>query len=202
MDKLHIEKIVETSASDHNETFSYVKSNEFLELFSKSIEMVYETINYGGCILSCGNGGSFSDAQHLSAEFTSKLCTDRKPLPSIALGTNSSNLTAIGNDFGFENIFSRELSAIANKNDFLIAITTSGNSPNIYNLVEKAIEFGLGARGLRSICEVVMLDAMFHYPSDSSKKKLTITSSYVKEQFSKVSSFKTTPWFSNTKIKI
>ena len=84
-----------------------------------------------------GNGGSFSDSQHLSAEFTSKLLTDRNPLPSIALGTNSSASTAIANDYGFENIFSREIDAIGNSNDLLIAFSTSGNSQNVINAIKK-----------------------------------------------------------------
>ena len=91
-----------------------------------------------GKIIFAGNGGSFADSQHISAEFVARFSSDRIPLPSIALGTNSSNLTAIGNDFGFEKIFSRELEAIVNQNDLFIAISTSGNSENIINAVEVA----------------------------------------------------------------
>ena len=91
-----------------------------------------------GKVIFCGNGGSFADAQHLSAEFTSRFLFDRPGLASIALGTNSSSMTAIGNDYGFENIFSREIEAIARPNDILIAITTSGNSVNILKAIEAA----------------------------------------------------------------
>ena len=91
-----------------------------------------------GKVIFCGNGGSFADAQHLSAEFTSRFLFDRPGLASIALGTNSSSMTAIGNDYGFENVFSREIEAIARSNDILIAITTSGNSVNILKAVEAA----------------------------------------------------------------
>lgn len=94
----------------------------------------------GGKVLFCGNGGSFADAQHLSAEFTSRFLFDRPGLPSLALGTNCSAMTAIGNDYGYENVFAREIQAIATPDDVLIAITTSGNSENILKALEAAKE--------------------------------------------------------------
>jgi len=94
----------------------------------------------GGKIIFCGNGGSFADAQHLSAEFTSRFLFDRPGLASIALGTNSSAMTAIGNDYGYDNVFAREIEAIANPTDMIIAITTSGNSSNILKALESAKE--------------------------------------------------------------
>ena len=96
------------------------------------------SLNSGGKIIFCGNGGSFADAQHLSAEFTSRFLFDRPGLASIALGTNCSAMTAIGNDYGYENVFSREIEAIANPADLIIAITTSGNSVNIIKSIEAA----------------------------------------------------------------
>lgn len=92
----------------------------------------------GGKIIFCGNGGSFADAQHLSAEFTSRFLFDRPGLASLALGTNSSAMSAIGNDYGYENVFAREIQAIATSADVLIAITTSGNSVNILKALEAA----------------------------------------------------------------
>ena len=92
----------------------------------------------GGKIIFCGNGGSFADAQHLSAEFTSRFLFDRPGLASLALGTNSSAMTAIGNDYGYENVFAREIQAIATPADMIIAITTSGNSGNILKALEAA----------------------------------------------------------------
>ena len=94
----------------------------------------------GGKIIFCGNGGSFADAQHLSAEFTSRFLFDRPGLASIALGTNSSAMTAIGNDYGYDNVFAREIQAIATPDDVLITITTSGNSTNILKALEAAKE--------------------------------------------------------------
>jgi len=92
----------------------------------------------GGKVIFCGNGGSFADAQHLSAEFTSRFLFDRPGLASLALGTNSSAMTAIGNDYGYENVFAREIQAIATPTDVLIAITTSGNSGNILEALKAA----------------------------------------------------------------
>ena len=103
-------------------------------------EKCVSALRSGGKILFCGNGGSFADAQHLSAEFTSRFLFDRPGLPSLALGTNSSAMTAIGNDYGYENVFAREIQAIATPADVLIAITTSGNSENILEALKAAKE--------------------------------------------------------------
>ncbi len=97
-----------------------------------------QCLRAGGKIIFCGNGGSFADAQHLSAEFTSRFMFDRPGLASIALGTNSSAMSAIGNDYGYDKVFAREIEAIATKDDILIAITTSGNSANVIKAVEAA----------------------------------------------------------------
>jgi len=97
----------------------------------------------GGKIIFCGNGGSFADAQHLSAEFTSRFLFDRPGLASLALGTNSSAMTAIGNDYGYDNVFSREIEAVANPEDVVIAITTSGNSSNILKALDAAKKKGI-----------------------------------------------------------
>ena len=98
----------------------------------------------GGKIIFAGNGGSFADAQHLSAEFTSRFMFDRAPLASIALGTNNSSISAIGNDYGYEQVFSRELQGIAHPADVFIPISTSGNSSNVLTAVKVANELRLG----------------------------------------------------------
>ena len=79
-----------------------------------------ESLNSGGKIIFCGNGGSFADAQHLSGEFVSRFMFDREPLASIVLGANSSTITAIGNDYGYEKVFSRELNSVAGPQDVFI----------------------------------------------------------------------------------
>ena len=98
------------------------------------------SLRAGGKVIFCGNGGSFADAQHLSAEFTSRFMFDRPSLASIALGTNSSSLTALGNDYGYEYVFAREIESIAEPRDVFIAITTSGNSNNVVNAVNAALK--------------------------------------------------------------
>ena len=90
--------------------------------------------------LLCGNGGSFADAQHITAELVGRFVNERESLPAICLGCNSSSTTAIGNDYSFNDIFSRELSAIGQPGDVLIGITTSGNSPNVLSAIDVAIE--------------------------------------------------------------
>ena len=115
-----------------------LNDESIINLIDEIAKECITSLENGGKVIFCGNGGSFSDAQHLSAEFTGKYAFDRDALASIALGTNSSSLSAIGNDYGFENVFSRELEAIAKSEDILIGITTSGNSKNIINAVETA----------------------------------------------------------------
>jgi D-sedoheptulose 7-phosphate isomerase len=102
----------------------------------------------GGKILLAGNGGSAADAQHIAAEFTGRFETERRALPAIALTTDTSALTAIGNDYGFERIFSRQVQALGQGGDVLMVISTSGNSPNLLRAVEVAHEKGLQTIGL------------------------------------------------------
>lgn len=119
----------------------------------------------GGKIIFAGNGGSFADAQHLSAEFTSRFLFDRTPLASLALGTNNSAISAISNDYGYEQVFARELCGIAKPNDVFIPISTSGNSPNILAAVAVAKELGVttiawtGETGgqLKSMCDCICI---------------------------------------------
>jgi D-sedoheptulose 7-phosphate isomerase len=96
------------------------------------------SLKAGGKIIFAGNGGSFADAQHLSAEFISRFMFDRAPLASLVLGANNSAISAIGNDYGYEQVFARELSGVAKAGDVFIPITTSGTSSNILVAVEQA----------------------------------------------------------------
>ena len=93
----------------------------------------------GGKLFLAGNGGSFADAQHIAAEFTCRLVKNRQPLPAILLGSNLSTLSAISNDYSFEEIFVREYESLVTKKDILIAISTSGESQNIYKLLKYAV---------------------------------------------------------------
>jgi D-sedoheptulose 7-phosphate isomerase len=106
------------------------------------------SLKSGGKIIFAGNGGSFADAQHLSAEFTCRFAFDRKPLASIALGTNASAISAIGNDYGYEQVFARELEGLARPQDAFIPISTSGSSRNVLAAVEVARTLGIPTTGL------------------------------------------------------
>ena len=102
-----------------------------------------DALKAGGKVIFAGNGGSFADAQHLSAEFVSRFNIDRAPLASLALGTNNSAFSAIGNDYGFEQVFARELEAVAKREDIFVGISTSGNSANVIAAVDKALELNV-----------------------------------------------------------
>ena len=103
-----------------------------------AVDQIYRCIKNNGKVLICGNGGSAADAQHLAAEFLIRLKPNinRRALPAISLATDTSTLTACGNDIGFEKVFSRTFSALANNNDLLLVISTSGNSKNIVNVLK------------------------------------------------------------------
>lgn len=105
-------------------------------------------IQAGGKILLCGNGGSAADAQHLAAELVGRFLKDRAPLPAIALNTNNSVITAIANDYGFADVFFRQIQGIGCNKDMLIALSTSGNSQNIINALAVAREMGMTTVGL------------------------------------------------------
>jgi D-sedoheptulose 7-phosphate isomerase len=102
-----------------------------IEVFNRSVEAVIQRYRQGGRLYIAGNGGSAADAQHLAAEFVSKLARDRAPLPAEALTVDSSILTAIGNDYGYDEIFSRQITGKMTSRDIFLGITTSGKSPNI-----------------------------------------------------------------------
>jgi len=104
--------------------------------------VILDTFRSGKKLLICGNGGSAGDAQHIAAELTGRFKRERKALPAIALTTDTSALTAIGNDYDFRYIFSRQIEALGVKGDTLLAITTSGNSKNVLEAVKKAKEIG------------------------------------------------------------
>jgi|688.fasta_scaffold243654_2 D-sedoheptulose 7-phosphate isomerase len=106
------------------------------------VRAMCDVLRSGGCIYWVGNGGSAADAQHLAAELVGRFEIDRKPLKSIALTTDTSILTAIGNDFGYEQVFSRQIEAVVNKNDLIVFISTSGKSKNIVEGLREAKRIG------------------------------------------------------------
>lgn len=111
-------------------------------------QMILKAYQTGGKVLLIGNGGSAADAQHIAAELIGRFQLERTGLPAIALTTNTSALTALANDYGYDAVFSRQLEALASNKDILIAITTSGTSPNILKAVEAAHSKGVYVVGL------------------------------------------------------
>jgi len=123
-------------------------ARELAEPIARAGEWVAAAYRAGGKTLLFGNGGSAADAQHIAAEWVGKLGPDRAALPSIALSANTSDLTAIGNDYGFERVFSRGVEAHGRPGDVAVAISTSGNSPNVIAAVEEAQRRRLRTIGL------------------------------------------------------
>ncbi|MSQ62329.1 MAG: phosphoheptose isomerase [Betaproteobacteria bacterium] len=110
---------------------------------ARGIELMAAALRAGGKILACGNGGSAADAQHFAAELVNRFERERAPLAGLALTTDSSTLTSIGNDYGFEQVFEKQLRALGRKGDVLLAISTSGNSANVVAAMRAARELGV-----------------------------------------------------------
>lgn len=119
-----------------------------LEELQKAAELAETCLRAGGKILALGNGGSAADAQHFAAELVGRFERDRRPLPALALTVNTSTLTAVGNDYGFEHVFERQVEALAAPGDLLLAITTSGSSPNVIAAARRARRMGCSVIGL------------------------------------------------------
>ncbi|MBQ2508934.1 MAG: D-sedoheptulose 7-phosphate isomerase [Bacteroidales bacterium] len=115
----------------------------FLNRIDEAAQMIIRSLNNGGKIHFCGNGGSAADAQHLAAELSGRFYFDRPPLNAEALHCNTSYLTAVGNDYGYEMVFSRLLRGTGHKGDVLVGISTSGNSKNILKAYEVCREMGI-----------------------------------------------------------
>lgn len=130
---------------DHQETIAATFA--IAEEIGKAADMVAESLANSGTIMLCGNGGSAADAQHIAGEFVSRFFMERRALPSLALHTNTTVMTAIGNDYSFDVVYSRQVEAHGKPGDVLIAITTSGTSPNILRAAEKAHEMGIKVIG-------------------------------------------------------
>ena len=111
-------------------------------------EAAISSLGSGGTVYFCGNGGSAADAQHLAAELSGRYFIDRPPLAAVALTTNSSALSAIGNDFGFDQVFSRQLQGLGTPGDVLVAISTSGRSANVLRAIEVAHQLGMTVIGM------------------------------------------------------
>ena len=135
MKKLNIKEIFESEINKHVLSIDFFLKNNFDD-FKKFLDFVIKTLKKGNKIILFGNGGSASDAQHIAAELVVKYKKKRKSIPAISLTTDTSALTAIGNDFSFNEIFSRQIESIGKPGDIAIGITTSGKSKNVINALK------------------------------------------------------------------
>ena len=137
MDQIITQSLHDSVAA--KEAFIATQKDKVLTL----VGWIVDSMRAGGKMLIFGNGGSAADAQHLAAEFVNRFLIDRPPLPAIALTTDSSIITSVGNDFSFDDIFTKQIQALGKEGDIALGISTSGNSPNVVNAIEEARKLGL-----------------------------------------------------------
>jgi len=163
---------IQEEFSSHLETI-----NNVIGSMEKDIErastIIVDALKNGNKILLCGNGGSAADAQHIAAELTGRYKTQRRGLPGIALTTDTSAITAIGNDYGYERVFDRQVESLANSGDVIIGISTSGNSENVISALKLAQKMACKTIGLtgrdggamNEVCDINMI-----VPSDNTPR--------------------------------
>src|SRR6478736_6215396 len=147
MDREQAIDVIKSSLREGAE-LSIVVARDCSTAIFEAADLIATCLRAGGKLLFFGNGGSAADAQHLAAEFVGRFVRERAGLPAIALTTDSSILTAVGNDYGFDQIFARQLEALGRAGDVAIGISTSGNSPNVIEAVKAAKERNLKVVGL------------------------------------------------------
>ena len=156
----------------HLETINNVINNMEDDIETASA-IIVDALKNGNKVLLCGNGGSAADAQHIAAELTGRYKTERRGLPGIALTTDTSALTAIGNDYGYDRVFDRQVESLAKKGDVIIGISTSGNSKNIINALNLGQELGCKTVGfsgrdggdMNNVCDINLV-----VPSDNTPR--------------------------------
>ena len=155
---------ITSQLTSHREVIARIET-ELTPLIADTVTLLVETFTNGGKLLVMGNGGSAADAQHFVAEIVGRFKMERRALPAVALSTDTSILTAIGNDYGFEVVFSRQVEALALPGDLVVGISTSGNSPNVLKALELARSMGCRTVGLlgrdggsiKSVCDVALV---------------------------------------------
>jgi D-sedoheptulose 7-phosphate isomerase len=164
-DKSHVEIIKEEIQISIEIKKTIIDDSSVLLQLENLVNEVCACIRNGNKVIFAGNGGSFADAQHLSAEFVSRFMFDRAPLASVVLGANNSAISAIGNDYGYDQVFAREIQAIAKQGDIFIPISTSGNSINIIKAVSLANDLkiktfaltGISGGLLKDLCQCICI---------------------------------------------
>ena len=141
-----------------------------LKLVGEIAQAITLSMRGGGKLLIAGNGGSAADAQHLAAEFLSRYLIDRRPLPALALTTDTSVLTAVGNDYGFDHVFERQVRGLGRPGDVFLAISTSGRSPNVLRALEAARDLGLVSVGFSGAADTGMRALCRHFLAVASQE--------------------------------
>ncbi len=155
---------VDRAIADHERVLAAVRDRLVPEIRNIARHLI-DCINNGNTIFWCGNGGSAADAQHIAAELVGRFERDRRAIASIALTTDTSILTSVGNDYGFDSIFQRQVEALVRPGDVLVGLSTSGNSQNVLRAIEQAnsqgaVTFGLLGRDggrLKDLCRLSMV---------------------------------------------
>lgn len=156
-----MDKIIKQRFLDHLEVANAVMNSDILAQLERIAIEVKKALAKGNKVMFCGNGGSAADSQHLAAEFVGRFQKERKGLPALALTVDTSILTAVGNDYGYDKVFVRQVEALARPGDVLVGISTSGNSGNVVAAVELAKELGVycvgmtaaGGGKLKALCD-------------------------------------------------
>ena len=138
---------IKSTIEEHQSVMAAVQKENTASV-SQAASAIAMSLKKGGKLLVCGNGGSAADSQHFAAELVGSYKKERKALPAIALTTDTSTLTSIGNDYGFERVFARQVEALGKKGDVLAALSTSGTSPNILAAIEAAKKQGMHVIGM------------------------------------------------------
>ena len=141
-------RIIEQRLADHLEVLQKVQASDLPQKLEMCAECVTKALSGGHKVLFCGNGGSAADSQHLAAEFVGRFQKERKGLPAIALTVDTSILTSVANDYGYETVFARQVQALGERGDVLIGISTSGNSKNVLLAMEEAKTKGIICIGM------------------------------------------------------
>ena len=166
-----VRQLFEDSLATHQDS-----QDQLSEAIARAGTMLAQALSDGRRVLSCGNGGSAADAQHFAAELIGRFEKEREALPAVALSTDTSALTAIGNDYGFDRVFSRQVEGLGQEGDILLAISTSGNSPNVVQAIEAAQSkkmrvIALTGRDGGTMCgQMSESDIELRVPSDSTAR--------------------------------
>lgn len=166
----HVRNLIEASIATKQ---SLLKNTELVSTIAKVSELLADALRRGNKVLLFGNGGSAADAQHIAAELVGRFAFERRALPALALSVNSSCVTAIGNDYGFDRVFSRQLEALGRQGDVAVGISTSGKSPNVALALTVARKMGIHTAALTGRSGGILREAAEHcicVPSDETPR--------------------------------